>query len=151
MMILQIISSFSIISGVIAGDFLATKAFGRSFNKKMHILELLFFIFLITLAVPSADQINFLFIFPYLFFLSFLLLIFVRGTVTFLGIYSSRVKDFLLNQPSQEEIISNLYFSLKKEGVKTNKIIKILLNSGLNKKRIKKIVGILRYGSRERN
>lgn len=112
------------ILGIVIGETLALKVFGRVESVILNIIDMVVFIVSLNWIFSRTDIISSLF--PYLsyplyFSFSFLLIFFIRGLTTFGG---------LKGKPSKQEKVKRTI----------DKAIEAMLNAGFSKTRIKKVL-----------
>lgn len=120
----QILGSLSIILGVVVGETLALKVFGRVKNAFLNLINLIIFIISLNWIFSQTKLINSLLpylSYPFYFGFSFLLIFFIRGITTLGGTRGEK---------TLEEKIDEI----------TGKVIKAMLKAGFSKKRIKEIL-----------
>ncbi|MDD5417556.1 MAG: hypothetical protein PHW96_01540 [Candidatus Nanoarchaeia archaeon] len=132
--IMQIISAFVSITGLVLGGFVSKIAFGTS--KSMFIDTILYIISMIILSSMEFDSF-FISVFVY-FITGFFIIISIRAVTTSFGFVSNMInekKEVKIN----ESIILNLIKNLKRKNFKKKDIEEILVKSGFKEKEVKNI------------
>lgn len=120
----QVLGSLSIIFGVVIGESLALKVFGKVKNAFLNLINLVIFIVSLNWIFSQTKLINSLLpylSYPFYFGFSFLLIFFIRGITTFGGTKGEKTLEEKIDET-------------------TDRIIKAMLKAGFSKKRIKEIL-----------
>jgi len=140
--ILQIITTLALISGISIGEFLSTKVFGILKKSWLYIVELLIFVIIIVTILNSISlEIYSIYLIAVIYFISgFLTIIFVRGIISGLGLFSEHFKRNILKNKNELDYILGLKKALERRKFKQDDILKILKEVGFSEKNINKII-----------
>ncbi len=141
---IQIATTFLLISGVTLGEFISNSIFGLAKKWYLNILELFLFVVLIififnNIYVKSIDT-------PFIMVLNFLIglitIIVTRSIITAGGFFAVKIKRTykLKSELNEETLIYGLARNLLAKGIGKEDLINILENSGFNKRKIRNIL-----------
>jgi len=135
-MLFELLSFIFLILGIYVGEYVSNFVFGIMESKYQYIIDwVLFFVsYLLVLnhmlIYKGISTIFFVFVY---FLLSFLITIIVRGITTIFGIKAKK-KEIIFGTRKEDIVLLSIMNSLKKERMKKEEIISILVNAGFNSK-----------------
>jgi hypothetical protein len=137
-LILQFIITISLISGITIGEIISTKVFG-ALKKKIYVLiELILFVAIIILATSTVQVKDVSYAGLYYLLIGAITIIFVRGIMTFGGIFSIKVMKALKIKNELDYIIGTRK-ALERRGFKEYEIKRILKEIGFPNKKIEMV------------
>jgi len=140
-MLFELLSFIFLILGIYVGEYVSNFVFGIMESKYQYIIDwVLFFVsYLLVLnhmlIYKGISTIFFVFVY---FLLSFLITIIVRGITTIFGIKAKK-KEIIFGTRKEDIVLLSIMNSLKKERMKKEEIISILVNAGFNSKKLEKL------------
>lgn len=140
--IMQIITTLALVFGIALGEFLSAKVFGTLKKMWLYLIELILFVSIIVLTLNSlALTVYSTYLITAIYFFSgFLTIVFVRGVITGLGIFSEHVKKEVLKSKNELDYILGLKKALERRKFKPKDIIKISKEAGFSEKNIDKVI-----------
>lgn len=140
-------------TGVLTGETISNKVFGFPKKWYLNVIEVFLFITLLILLFNNffvAEQ-NYFVVFTINFFFGITAILATRGIISGAGFFSKKVrKKYALNKElNQEIIIIGLVRNLLRKGLSAEETAEILENSGLNQKKINKIINKIEKGTKK--
>lgn len=135
-------------TGVLTGETISNKVFGFPKKWYLNVIEVFLFITLLIVLFNNfyLSEPNYLVTFTINFFFGITAILVTRGVISGAGFFSKKVqkKYSLKKELNQEVIIIGLVRNLFRKGIKTEDVRELLKNSGLNHKKIKKVINKLK-------
>jgi len=136
------LASLCLILGIVLGESIASKAFGRPIKKSLFLVELVIFVAIIMLVSRTIYLMEFDLIILLLIngFIGVISAIASRGVSTGLGIIAKITEERGLSRYTREErLVINTIELLSKQGVKKEEIKQMLYDAGFSKKMVEHI------------
>lgn len=133
-MVLQIIGTLALIFGFSLGELTSSKAFGKINKPWIYFLNTILFIIIISIIFSSLSmKTNPLLVFFIYFVSGFFVIVGIRGVTSVAGFYGTKYYEEKKYKLYSSQILG-LIRNLRKNGIKDNKIKKILLKSHFKEK-----------------
>ena len=141
-LLIQILTTLVLVIGIILGESISTKAFGMFKKTWFYLIEITFFVLILVLIFNSVSLTEYSEIATLLIYgiSGFLTIIFVRGVMSGLGIFSKHVEKKVLRKKDEKDYIIGLKKSLERRGFEIEEIIKIAKETGFRKDIIDKVL-----------
>ena len=138
----QILTTLALVLGIAAGETISTRVFGTLKKRVLYLIEIIFFVVIIVLTFNTITMTKYsnIIIVSLYFFNGFLTIIFVRGIISGLGLFSIHIKKNILRQKDEVDYILGLKKSLERHGFGIKDIFKIAKETGFSKKNIDKVL-----------
>lgn len=141
-LLIQIITTLALVFGIVIGEAISTKAFGTLKKVWLYLVEIAIFVITIVFifnTIALTEHSDFAITLIY-FFSGFLTIIFSRGIITGLGIFSEHIKKDILRQKDEIDYVIGLKKALERRGFKIKEIIRISKEIGFSNKNIEKVL-----------
>lgn len=140
-LIIQVLATLALVLGILAGESVATKAFGMLKKSWMYIIEILLFVIAIVILMDNFTITEFdsTTIILFYFLIGFLVIIGIRSLMTGFGIMAEQVKHKGLKIKKEEDYIVGLRKALERRGFEKREIRRIAKEIGFKKRKIEDI------------
>ena len=138
----QILTTLALVLGIAFGEIISARVFGTLKRKGLYLIEIGFFVVIIVLifnTLALTEYSNIIAILLY-FLIGLLTIIFVRGVITGLGLFSEHIKKNILKQKDEVDYIIGLKKALERRGLSIEDIVKIAKEAGFSKRNIDKVL-----------
>ncbi len=140
----QIITALCLVFGVLTGEIISNNIFGFFKKTYLNIIEIVVFISLLIVLFNNfyVKELNVLTVFSINFIFGLISILITRGVMSGAGLFSIKIKErySLKSEIDEDILIIGLSRNLLNNGFTKVRIIDLLVNSGFNKRKVKKIV-----------
>ncbi len=143
-LIIQLLYTLALVIGISIGEALSTYVFGSLKKKIFYIIEIILFVALIVTLLNTL-QLTEGYLSVMIYFVSgVLVIIFVRGVITGLGLFSEKVEKKVIKRKDEYDYLFGLKKALERRNFSKHEIKRIAKEIGFKKNKIERVFDFTR-------